>query len=279
MTSQNPIEQLSPAKRAVYEIRQLRSRVVELERLRSEPVAIVGMGLRFPGNASTPEEFWKVLTSGADTVAEIPSSRWSLEDYYDPDPAAPGKMDVRYASLIADPRLFDADFFGISPREAMTLDPQHRLALEVTWEALENAGYNPTALSKSRAGVFLGLGNSDYNRLAFEDIGEIDTYTATGNVFSIAAGRISYFLGLTGPSVAIDTACSGSLVAVHLACQSLRANECGLARGRRSKPDSHTRNQRQSFEGAHARAGRTLQDVRRCGRWLFAEARDAGSSC
>src|SRR6202041_2527760 len=227
--ARDPIEQLSPAKRAVYELRQLRSRVEELEHQHTEPVAIVGMGLRFPGPVSTAEEFWKLLENGTDTVAEIPPTRWSLEDYYDPDPDRPGKMDVRFASLVADPWLFDADFFAISPREAMAMDPQHRLALEVAWEALESAGCNPLGLTKSSAGVFLALGNSDYQRLAFEDPHAIDTYTATGNVFSAAAGRISYLLGLTGPSVAIDTACSGSLVAVHLACQSLRAKECRVA--------------------------------------------------
>jgi acyl transferase domain-containing protein/SAM-dependent methyltransferase/acyl carrier protein len=229
MASHHQLENLTPAKRAVYEIRQLRSRVEELERLHNDAVAIIGMGLRFPGNASTPEAFWKILAGGTDTVTEIPPSRWPLETYYDPDPDAPGKMYARHASLIADPALFDAGFFGISPREAMAIDPQQRLALEVTWEALENAGYNPAGLPQDSAGVFLALGNGDYGRLAFRDTAGIDTYTATGNVFSVAAGRISYALGFTGPSVAVDTACSGSLVAVHLACQSLRAGECRMA--------------------------------------------------
>jgi 3-oxoacyl-(acyl-carrier-protein) synthase/SAM-dependent methyltransferase/acyl carrier protein len=229
MASDQQLENLSPVKRALYEIRQLRSRVQELERLRSESIAIIGMGLRFPGNASTPEALWNVLATGVDTVTEIPGSRWALEQFFDADADAPGKMYARHASLLADAALFDADFFGISPREAMALDPQHRLALEVSWEALENAGYNPAGLSQTSVGVYLALGNGDYGRLAFHDAAGIDSYTATGNVFSVAAGRISYALGLVGPSVALDTACSGSLVALHLACQSLRAGECRMA--------------------------------------------------
>ncbi len=138
-------------------------------------------------------------------------------------------MNARHASLLTDPAAFDAAFFGISPREAMTLDPQQRLALEVTWEAIENAGYSAASLAKAGAGVFLAVSNSDYGRLAFQNIDEIDTYTATGTCYSTAAGRISYFLGFTGPSVALDTACSGSLVAIHLASQSLRAGECRVA--------------------------------------------------
>jgi acyl transferase domain-containing protein/SAM-dependent methyltransferase/acyl carrier protein len=229
MTTENQLEQLSPAKRAVYEIRKLRSRVEELERLRGEPVAIVGIGLRFPGNASTPEAFWKNLAGGVDCVTETPSSRWSTEAYYDADPDAPGKMYTRHGGFIADPSSFDADFFGISPREAATIDPQHRLALEVAWEALENAGCNPAGLAQSDSGVFLALGNGDYGRLAFRQATEIDAYTSTGNAFSVAAGRISHALGFHGPSMVVDTACSGSLVAIHLACQSLRAGECRLA--------------------------------------------------
>jgi acyl transferase domain-containing protein/SAM-dependent methyltransferase len=229
MANDDQLDQLSPAKRAVYEIRKLRLRVEELERQRDEPVAIVGIGLRFPGNASTPGDFWDILAGGVDTVTEIPASRWPAEMFYDSDPDAPGKMYTRHGSFVADPALFDADFFGISPREAASLDPQHRLALEVAWEALENAGYNPAGLAQTDAGVFLALGNSDYDRMAFGRVADIDAYTSSGNLFSVAAGRISYTLGFEGPSVALDTACSGSLVAIHLACQSLRAGECGLA--------------------------------------------------
>ncbi len=227
--SGSQIEDLSPAKRALYEIRSLRSRLQELERLRDEPVAIVGMGLRFPGGASGADSFWKVLSQGIDTVTEIPSSRWAVDRYYEADPDAPGKMTTRYGAFIEDPSMFDAAFFGISPREAVSLDPQHRLALEVAWEALEDAGYNPGGIRGSDTGVFLALSNSDYNRMVFACIEAVDAYSSTGNIPSVAAGRISFTLGLEGPCMVLDTACSGSLVTVHLACQSLRARECSMA--------------------------------------------------
>jgi acyl transferase domain-containing protein/SAM-dependent methyltransferase/acyl carrier protein len=223
------LEKLSPVKRALYELRTLRSRVNELEKGRSEPVAIVGMGLRFPGGASDANSLWQILSGGVDTVTGIPSSRWNLEECYSADPDAPGKMYTRHGAFLEDPALFDAPFFGISAREAATLDPQQRLLLEVAWEAIENSGCNPGALAGTSAGVFLALSNSDYGRQVFSQPEEIDAYASTGNILSVAAGRLSYALGLTGPSMVIDTACSGSLVALHLACQSLRGNECGMA--------------------------------------------------
>ena len=220
---------LSPLKRALYEIRSLRSRVADLERDRTDLIAIVGAGLRFPGNAASPSAFWDVLSSGLDAVGEIPRGRWPVDRFYDPDPDAPGKMCTRHGSFLTRPDEFDADFFGISPREAIVLDPQHRLSLETAWEALEHAGYSPAGLAGSAAGVFLALGNSDYARMVFRQTDRIDAYASIGNLFSAAAGRISYALGLHGPAVAVDTACSASLVAVHLACQSLRQRECSLA--------------------------------------------------
>ena len=223
------VDNLSTTKRALHEIRILKERVAELQRQQNEPIAITGLGLRFPGGASTPEAFWDLLTQGVDAVTEIPVSRWPVEQYYDSNPDAPGKMYARHGAFLADPASFDADFFGISPREAMSLDPQHRLALEVAWEALENAGYSPASLAGSASGVFLALSNSDYSRLVFNHTAAIDAYSSIGNLFNAAAGRISYLLGLQGPCLAVDTACSGSLVAIHLACQSLRAGECSLA--------------------------------------------------
>ncbi len=223
------IENLSPAKRALYELRSLRRQVQELARRHDEPVAIVGMGLRLPGRVSSADGFWKVLSEGVDAVTEIPPSRWPVDRYYDADPDAPGKMCTRHGAFIEDPAMFDAAFFGISPREAASLDPQHRLALEVAWEALEDAGYNPGGLAGSDTGVFLALSNSDYNRMVFARIEDVDAYSSTGNISSVAAGRISFTLGLQGPSMVLDTACSGSLVTVHLACQSLRARECSMA--------------------------------------------------
>ena len=219
---------LSPTKRALYELRNARARIEALERAQNEPIAIVGMGLRFPGGASDPETLWKVLREGRDTITEIPSDRWDIEQYYDADPDAPGKMYTRHGAFLDQVDGFDARFFGISPREATTMDPQQRLLLEVAWEALENAGHRPED-ANGAAGVFVALSNSDYGRLVMGEQDEIDVYSSTGNNFSVAAGRLSYFLGLEGPSMVVDSACSGSLVAVHLASQSLRAGECRVA--------------------------------------------------
>ncbi|HET6143117.1 MAG TPA: beta-ketoacyl synthase N-terminal-like domain-containing protein [Candidatus Acidoferrales bacterium] len=230
MTTKTQFEDLSPIKKALYEIRTLKGKLQHLTEAQNEPVAIVGVGLRFPGGASDATSYWKILTDRVNTVTEIPAARWNIDDYFDANPEAPGKMYSRHGSFLADTAGFDAHLFGVSPREAIEMDPQHRIALEVAWEALENAGCSPAQAAKSKAGVFLALSNSDYLRLVFNDrIDELDAYSSTGNNFSVAAGRISYTLGLDGPSMVVDTACSGSLVAVHLACQSLRLRDCDMA--------------------------------------------------
>jgi malonyl CoA-acyl carrier protein transacylase len=229
MANDTQFENLSPIKQALYQIRTLKEKVRDLETAQNEPVAIIGMGLRFPGEASTPAALWNILSRGVSTITEIPASRWKLEDYFDADADAPGKMYSRHGSFIGDPAGFDAHFFGISPREAVEIDPQHRLALEVAWETLENSGYSPAAAAENKTGVFLALSNSDYGRLVFNRPDELDAYSSTGNILCVAAGRISYALGLEGPSLVVDTACSGSLVTVHLACQSLRTRECRMA--------------------------------------------------
>lgn len=194
------------------------------------PLAVVGMACRLPGGANSPEEFWQLLRDGVDAITEIPSDRWPVDRLYDPDPAAPGRMTTRYGGFVDEIDRFDAAFFGLSPREAVQLDPQHRLLLETTWEAIEDAGIDAHSLSGTDAGVFIGMRASEY----FDsqcDRGPLDgnQYYATGNAMSTAAGRISYFLGLEGPSFAVDTACSGSLVALHLAAGSLRKGECRVA--------------------------------------------------
>jgi amino acid adenylation domain-containing protein len=200
-----------------------------------EAVAIIGMGCRFPGGADSPEAFWRLLRAGVDAITEVPPERWKIDDYYDPDPEKPGKMYCRHGGFLRDIDKFDAKFFRISPREAASMDPQQRIALEVSWEALEDAGIPGDKLKGSRTGVFLGITTSDYARLMTGNDGaaRLDGYFFTGNPLNMAAGRISYALGLEGPSLAVDTACSSSLVSVHLACQSLRGNECdtGLAGG------------------------------------------------
>ena len=222
-------EQLSPLKRAILELREMRGKLEETDRRQREPIAIVGIGLRLPGGARDESSLWQILADGVDTISEIPSDRWDLETYYDLDPDKPGKMNTRHGAFIRGVDLFDAEFFGISPREAVSMDPQHRLLMETAWEALENGAICPARLAGSQTGVFVGCSNSDYWRLVYADEERIDAYAALGNAFSVAAGRLSYFLGLHGPSMTVDTACSASLVAVHLACQSLHSGECTLA--------------------------------------------------
>src|SRR5665213_3410388 len=212
MTTKTQFEDLSPIKKALYEIRNLKGKLQDLTQAQNEPIAIVGVGLRFPGGASDAASYWKILADRVNTVTEVPVARWKIDDYFDADPEAPGKMYSRHGSFLADTAGFDAHLFGVSPREAIEMDPQHRIALEVAWEALENAGCSPAHASKSKAGVFLALSNSDYLRLVFNDrIDELDAYSSTGNNFSVAAGRISYTFGLDGPSMVVDTACSGGV--------------------------------------------------------------------
>ena len=223
------VENLSPLKRAILEIRDLRSQLDAIGQARTEPIAIIGMGLRFPGGAHDAESFWHLLRDGIDAISEVPRDRWDIDAYYDPDVNAPGKMSTRFGGFLDGIDRFDAHFFGIAPREAVSMDPQQRLLLEVAWEALENAGQAPNKLSGSRTGIYLGISNSDYFRVLLADTEKIDPYVTTGNAFSVAGGRLSYLLGLHGPNLSIDTACSSSLVAVHLACHSLRNGECRMA--------------------------------------------------
>ncbi|MGZ4767689.1 MAG: type I polyketide synthase [Ilumatobacteraceae bacterium] len=220
---------LSPVKRAIVEIRDLKARLAAAEQREREPIAIVGFGVRLPGGVHDAASFWSLLSRGVDAISEVPADRWSAAELYDADPDAPGKMNTRWGGFLDGVDEFDNGFFGISPREAESLDPQQRLLLEVTWEALENANIPADRLFGSRAGVFLGIANSDYMRMLLADENEIDTYTTTGNALSIAAGRLAYVLGAQGPAISVDTACSSSLVAVHLAVQSLRSRESDLA--------------------------------------------------
>jgi acyl transferase domain-containing protein len=221
----------SPIKRALAEVRELRERLERSERRQAEPIAIVGMGCRFPGGVEDTESYWRLLENGRDAITTIPTGRWDAEAYYDPNPDAPGKMTTRWGGFLSDIDRFDAEFFGIAAREAGSLDPQQRMLLEVSWAALEDAGIDPATLLGSSTGVFAGISAFDYAQLQLQrnDPSKIDAYFATGGSHSVAAGRISYVLGLKGPCVAVDTACSASLVAVHLACQSLRTGECDLA--------------------------------------------------
>ncbi|WP_414544477.1 type I polyketide synthase [Nostoc sp. CCY0012] len=192
-----------------------------------EPIAIIGIGCRFP-KANNPESFWKLLHNGVDAIASVPKDRWDVDAFYDPDPTTPGKMNTRWGGFLDQVDQFDPAFFEISPREAERIDPQHRLVLEVAWEALEDAAIAPESLAGSQTGVFIGIGNYDYGRLLCSDLSNINSHHGTGLTLSVAANRLSYLLDLHGPSMAIETACSSSLVAVHSACQSLRSGESNL---------------------------------------------------
>jgi phthiocerol/phenolphthiocerol synthesis type-I polyketide synthase C len=193
-----------------------------------EPIAIIGIGCRFPGGIHDPESYWRALREGLDAITEIPADRFDAAALYREGSPAPGRIGTRWGGFLEQIDRFDAAFFGISPREADLLDPQQRLLLETSWEALEDAGQPADALLGSRAGVFVGLWLNDYEARLFADPA-VDFYMTTGSGRYAASGRISYTLGLQGPSVTIDTACSSSLVAVHLACQSLWSGECPLA--------------------------------------------------
>ncbi|MFF0885055.1 SDR family NAD(P)-dependent oxidoreductase [Streptomyces sp. NPDC003456] len=192
-----------------------------------EPVAIVGVGLRMPGDAHDLDSLWQVLAEGRDTVTTVPADRFDVDAYYDPDPDADGRTYTRHGSFLGDVAHFDAAFFGISPREAEPMDPQHRLLLESAWNCLENAGIRPRDLRDGTTGVFVGAGVGEYGK--HRQGGTADTYTLTGTLPSFNAGRLSYHLGLQGPALSVDTACSSSLVALHLACEALRSDTCELA--------------------------------------------------
>jgi len=194
----------------------------------TEPIAVIGIGCRFPG-AKDPESFWRLLRDGVDAISEIPADRWQKQAFYHPDPAIPGKAISYWGGFLDGIDLFDPFFFGISPIEAKYMDPQQRLLLELAYEALDDAGQTKANPEGSKIGVFIGISINEYSHLQFSDPSLITSHSGTGSALSIAANRISYFFNFRGPSIAIDTACSSSLSAVHLACQSLRSGECGMA--------------------------------------------------
>ncbi|HEX4913171.1 MAG TPA: polyketide synthase, partial [Vicinamibacterales bacterium] len=196
--------------------------------VRREPIAIVGMGCRFPG-ADGPRAYWQLLLDGVDAIREIPASRFDVNRYYDSAAATPGRISTRWGGFIERAEEFDAEFFGISPREAERLDPQQRWLLETAWEALEDAGAPPSRLAGSRTGVFVGMWINEYENRLFRDPRSLDFYMTIGSGRYAASGRLSYAFGFEGPSITIDSGCSASLAAVHLACQSLWSGESTLA--------------------------------------------------
>ena len=194
-----------------------------------EPIAIVAVSCRFPG-APDPEAFWEVLSGGVDAIREVPEDRFDIDEFYDPDPETPGKTYTRFGGFLDGIDGFDPEFFGISPREAVWIEPQQRLMLETVWEGMERAGYAPSSLRGSRTGIFAGVAANEYaHLLSSESIDKIEPYFITGNALNAISGRVAFALGLEGPAVAVDTACSSALVAVHQACQALHSGDCDLA--------------------------------------------------
>jgi acyl transferase domain-containing protein len=223
------LDHLTPLQRAAYALKETQNRLHRMQQQQRQSIAIVGMSCRFPGSCNDIESYWQLLANNRDAISEVPLERWDVEKYYDPDPSAPGKMVTKWGGFIDNAAAFDNHFFGISDREAVVTDPQQRILLELTWEALEDAGLPPSQLRSRKVGVFVGMSTNEYLTKIIQNARDGSSYASIGNSSAAAANRISYAFDFRGPSLAIDTACSSAIFALHQACNSLRNNECELA--------------------------------------------------